>query len=102
MVKVSIIMPIYNGEDNLENSLNSIKAQTFEDFELLCVNDGSTDSTLDILEEFSKNDSRIRIISQKNGGPGSARNNGLKNCTGEYVYFMDSDDRIVPDFLETL
>ena len=102
MMKVSIIMPVYNSEDNLKNSIDSIKSQTFEDFELICINDGSTDRTPEILEAYSKSDSRIKVLSQKNSGPGCARNRGLENCTGQYVYFMDSDDFIVPEFLETL
>ena len=100
MVEVSIIMPIFNGENYLNSTLPCILDQTFSDFELICVNDGSSDNTLAILNEFSKNDSRIKIISQKNSGPGVARNNGMKNCNGNFIYFMDYDDYICPEFLE--
>ncbi|MBE6501052.1 MAG: glycosyltransferase [Methanobrevibacter thaueri] len=100
MTKVSIILPVYNSEKYLRNTLNCILTQTLEDFELICVNDGSTDGSLEILNEFSNIDSRIKVISQKNSGPGSARNAGLNESDGEYIFFMDSDDYIAPDFLK--
>lgn len=100
MTRISIILPVYNSEKYLKDTLNCILNQTFEDFELICVNDGSTDKSLEILKEFSNADSRVKIISQKNKGPGSARNAGLNESSGEYIFFMDSDDYIVPDFLK--
>lgn len=92
LAKISVIVPVYNVEDYLEECLDSILNQTFEDIEILCINDGSTDSSLDILEKYSRKDRRIRILSQKNQGPAKARNLGLDNATGDYIYFMDSDD----------
>ena len=93
-------MPVYNSEIHLKEALISIINQTFKDFELICVDDGSTDSSIDILNEFSFFDSRVKVISQKNKGAGAARNVGLKNISGEYVCFIDSDDYMVPTFLE--
>ena len=100
MAEISIIMPVYNSQDHLKDTLDYILNQTFDDFELICINDGSDDDSLDILNDYSLNDSRIKVLSQENEGPGSARNKGLKHCTGKYVYFMDSDDYIIPEFLE--
>ena len=100
MVKVSVIMPIYNNENHLENALDSLINQTFTDFEVICVDDGSSDNSPEILRQYVANDARIKIISRENSGPGSARNNGLKHAFGEYIFFMDSDDWIVPDFLK--
>lgn len=100
MVKISIIIPVYNSEKYLKECLDSIVNQTFEDIEIICVNDGSTDNSLNILEEYANNDNRIMIISQENSGQGSARNNGLNNAVGEYIYFMDSDDILETDTLK--
>ena len=100
MVKISIIMPIYNTETYLRESVNSILNQTFEDFELICIDDGSTDNSLNILKELSENDSRLRIISQENRGAGFSRNKGMKLSQGDYICFIDSDDYIVPEYLE--
>lgn len=100
MVEISIIIPVYNSQDHLKDTLDYILNQTFDDFELICVNDGSGDDSLDILNDYSLKDSRIKVFSQENKGQGSARNKGLEHCTGKYVYFMDSDDCIIPEFLE--
>lgn len=94
MVKISVIVPCYNVEDYLEECLDSIINQTFRDIEIICINDGSTDNTLNILNEYAKKDNRIRIISQSNKGLSMARNVALENITGEYVTFIDSDDYI--------
>lgn len=100
MVKISVIVPVYNVEKYLSECLNSILAQTFNDFEVICVNDGSTDRSSEILLQYAKKDKRIKVITQKNQGLSMARNNGLKEAGGEYVYFMDSDDAIHPQCLE--
>ncbi len=102
MVKVSVIIPIYNDEKYLQESLNFIINQTLDDIEIICVNDGSTDNSLDILNNFSKQYDFIKILNQENSGVGVARNNGMKIAEGEYVYFFDADDYIVPDALEIL
>jgi len=90
MTLISVILPVFYGEKYIGKSVESVLKQTFTDFELIIVNDGSTDSTLNILNRF--NDSRIIIINQSNQGPGAARNNALKVASGKYIMFLDSDD----------
>ena len=90
--KISVIIPVYNVEDYLEECLDSIINQTFKDLEIICINDGSQDNSLNILEEYAEKDNRIKIITTKNQGLSAARNRGLENITGDYVYFIDSDD----------
>lgn len=102
MVAISIIIPVYNVEKYLRECLGSILNQTFTDFEVICVNDGSTDSSLKILEEYSQKDSRFKIINQEKQGAGAARNNGLKYAQGEFVQFLDSDDYFEPTMLEEM
>ncbi|MCI7292089.1 MAG: glycosyltransferase [Methanobrevibacter woesei] len=99
-VKVSVIVPVYNVEKYLRDCLDSIVNQTLEDIEIICVNDGSTDNSLAILEDYAEKDSRIRIINQENKGLGGARNTGLYNANGEYISFIDSDDWIEPNTFE--
>ena len=100
VVKLSVIMPIYNVEAYLRQSLGSVLNQTMKDFELICINDGSTDDSLNILNEYAAKDSRIKIINQKNSGAGYSRNVGIKHSQGEYLFFMDSDDWIDENFLQ--
>lgn len=102
MPKISIVIPIYNVEKFLPRCLESVLGQTFTDFEVICVNDGSPDKCFDILEKYSQKDSRIIIVNQKNQGLSMARNNGIKLAKGEYIYFLDSDDAIHPQCLETV
>jgi len=90
--KISVIMPIYNCDKYLEEALVSIIIQTYKDFEVIAINDGSTDSSLEILEKYAKFDNRIKIISQKNSGIVNALNNGIKIAKGEYIARMDGDD----------
>ena len=97
-MKVSVIMPAYNAEGYIRKAIGSVLTQGLKDFELIIVNDGSTDNTLDIISSFD--DSRIRIINQSNRGPGVARNAGLNIALGEYVMFLDSDDWFCPNALE--
>lgn len=94
MCKVSVIIPVYNTEKYLKECLDSIVNQSLEDIEIICIDDGSTDNSLEILREYAENDSRFKIFSQENNGQGSARNYGLDVAKGEYIYFMDSDDFI--------
>jgi len=91
-LKISVIMPVYNVEKYLRQSLDSIVLQTYENIEIICVNDGSTDGSLKILEDYAKRDERIRVINQKNQGLSAARNTGYDVATGDYVYFIDTDD----------
>lgn len=90
--KVSIIIPIWNTEKYLEKCLDSVVNQTLKDIEIICVNNGSTDSCAEIIEKYAKNDSRIKVITTEHGYLSNARNNGLKEATGEYLFFCDSDD----------
>lgn len=100
MVKISVIVPVYNTESYLRQCIDSILNQTFEDIEIICVNDGSTDGSLDILTDFEKRDTRVKVYTQENQGVGVARNRGLEYACGEYVYFMDSDDYLNDNALE--
>ena len=97
---VSVIIPCYNGEKNLRQCINSVRNQTLKEIEIICVDDGSTDSTVDILKELQKEDPRIVLIQQKNAGAGAARNVGLDRATGKYLSFLDADDFFEPDMLE--
>ena len=99
---ISVIVPIYNAEKYLKTTIGSILAQTYKDFELLLVDDGSTDNSLQACMEFSKRDSRVRVLHKANGGVSSARNYGLQNAKGEYVTFCDNDDYFYPDYLEVM
>lgn len=96
--KVSVILPVFNGERYIRKAIESVLNQTLTDFELIIVNDGSTDNTLNIINEFE--DSRIVLISQENLGPGAARNSALEKATGEYVMYLDADDWFSPDAFE--
>ena len=99
---VSIIVPVYNGERFLQGCIDSILMQTFADFELILVNDGSSDRSADILAEYEKADARVRVITQQNQGVSAARNAGLDACRGDYVRFIDCDDTLPPDSLDIL
>lgn len=101
MSKVNIIIPVYNSEKYLKRCLDSITNQTFKDFEVIAINDGSTDSSLNILNEY-KNILNIKIINQKNMGVAKAREIGIKNSTSPYITFIDSDDYIDNDYLKKL
>lgn len=102
-IKVSVVIPAYNVEKYIEDCLNSVIRQTLRQIEIICVNDASTDSTSDILYEFSKIDNRIKVIDlSQNQGQSTARNIGLGISKGNYVYFLDADDMIAEDCLEKL
>ena len=100
MPQISIIIPVYNAEFYLRQCIESLIAQTFEDWEAILVNDGSKDGSLAICQEYAARDNRRKMIDKPNGGPSSARNRGLDEAQGEYVYFMDADDWIETKFLE--
>jgi glycosyltransferase involved in cell wall biosynthesis len=100
MPKISVIMPTYNRADLLPAAIRSVIAQTYADWELLVVDDGSKDGTKEVVSNFTKDDSRIKYLSQENQGASAARNNGIKNATGEYLAFLDSDDEYLPRNLE--
>lgn len=102
MAEVSVIVPVYNKERYLTECLESLISQTFSDIEILCIDDGSTDNSITILEEFSKKDARIHIIKSTHAGAGAARNIGIKNANSPYIYFVDSDDWIEKICVERL
>ncbi len=102
MKKVSVIIPLYNSEKYIEKTLNSVLSQTYEDIEIIVIDDGSTDKGGDIAKGFAENDSRIQYFKIENGGPGNARNVGMSKATGEYIGFCDGDDIIQPDMLSKL
>ena len=102
MVKVSVVVPVYNQEMYIERCLDSILAQTLRDIEVIIVDDGSTDRTSDILYEYAQRDDRIIVLHQQNMFAGAARNNGLRSAQGEYVIFWDSDDYFAENGLEVL
>ena len=100
MPKVSVIVPVYNIEKYVSRCVESLLAQSFGDFELLLVNDGSTDSSLEILKEFEQKDPRIIVLTKENGGLSDARNYGMKHAKGDYLQFIDGDDFVEPTLLE--
>jgi len=101
--KVSVIIPVYNVELYLADCLDSVVNQTLQEIEIICVNDGSTDNSLAILRKYQKDDKRIKIIDfPRNGGQSYARNQGISKARGEYIYFLDADDMIVPEAMEDL
>lgn len=102
MVKVSVIVPVYNVENYLKECMDSIVNQTLRDIEIICINDGSADNSLAILESYAKYDDRIKIISQENKGVGAVKNFALDQELGDYVYFIDSDDYLDLNALEKL
>ena len=99
---ISVIVPVYNTEKYLHRCVDSILSQTFADFELLLVNDGSIDGSGAICDEYAQKDSRVRVFHKENGGVSSARNFGLDNALGEYVMFVDSDDYIYPQMCKIM
>lgn len=98
--KVSIVVPIYNVEKYLDECVRSLINQTYKNIEIILVDDGSKDSSGAIADNLAKEDSRIRVIHKDNGGVSSARNLGIKNATGDYICFVDSDDYLAPEFVE--
>ena len=99
--KISVIIPIYNAEEFLEECLDSILNQTLHDMEVICVDDGSNDRSVEILNSYIKKDERIKVIERENQGAGTARNHGLANAKGEYLSFLDADDFFESDMLES-
>lgn len=98
--KVSVIMPVYNAHDFLAQCVHSVLNQTLKEIEVICVDDDSQDDSLQILQDLARQDCRMKVIHQENGGAGAARNNGLQYATGEYLSILDCDDFFEPDMLE--
>lgn len=102
MKKVSIIIPAYNSEKYIERSIESALCQSYKNIEVIVVDDGSLDSTLNLCNKYKKIDERLLVITKKNGGVSSARNAGIKKSTGEYIFFLDSDDYLDTEVIEKL
>ena len=98
---ISIIIPVYNTEKYLKKCLDSVITQTYKNLEIICINDGSTDSSLKILKKYAKSDKRIKVINQENKGVSITRNIGIENATGEWITFIDSDDYISPELYQS-
>ena len=93
-MKISIIIPVYNSKKYLRKCLTSLKKQSYKNLEIILINDGSTDNSLDICNQYKKIDKRFKVYTKKNGGTSSARNYGIKKSTGDYITFVDNDDFI--------
>ena len=102
MAKVSIIIPTYNVEEYLEECMDSVVRQTLQDIEIICINDGSTDGSLEILKRYAQNDKRIIIVDKENGGYGIGMNIGLDKATGEYIGIVEPDDFVPLNMYEDL
>ncbi|MCH5172305.1 MAG: glycosyltransferase [Erysipelotrichales bacterium] len=100
--KISVIVPVWNVEQFVDKCIESILSQSFNNFEIILINDGSTDNSVKICEEYAKKDDRIRLVHKKHGGVSSARNLGLDNADGDYCLFVDSDDKLLPNAIELL
>ena len=99
--KISVIIPVYNAQQYLKECIESVLQQTLQEFEIICVDDGSGDASDTILNKYAETDDRFVLLSQTNKGVSAARNAGIKAAKGEYIYFLDSDDYVEPDALET-
>lgn len=101
-MKITVLMPVYNAEKYLHDSIGSLLSQTSNDWKLICINDGSTDKSQEIIEEYCKIDKRIKLISQKNSGPAVARAKAIELANTEYVSILDADDAYSPDYIELM
>lgn len=99
---ISIVVPVFNAVDNLSHLIASVKKQTFQDWELILVDDGSKDRSLSLCQQYAKEDERIKVIHQNNQGPSTARNTGIKASIGEWITFVDADDDLLDCFLESM
>ena len=101
-IKVSVILPVYNSEKYIVKTLESLINQSLKEIEIICINDGSKDSSIQILQEFERKDERVKVIDKENQGVWKARIDGIREAKGEYITFMDSDDYVKENFLESL
>lgn len=99
---ISVIVPVYNAQNALNKCVDSILAQTYREFELILVDDGSTDASAEVCDRYAESDSRVKVVHQQNAGVAAARNSGLEAAGGEYLSFVDSDDYVEPDYLECM
>ena len=101
-MKVSVIIPVYNVRPYLEQCMDSVLQQTLDDIEVICIDDGSTDGSGEILDKYVQKDSRVKAVHQDNAGAAQARNTGLEKASGDYILFVDGDDYLTENALETL
>ena len=101
-MKISVIIPVYNAQNSIKRALESVLSQSYQDFEIILVDDGSKDDSLQIINSFAKDYSCIRVFSQVNAGPGRARGKGIEHATGEYLFFLDADDYLPEAAFESL
>jgi len=101
-MKISVIIPVYNVEQYLRECLDSVMTQSYNDYEVICINDGSTDGSMAVLKEYAEKYPKVSVIDQENKGLSAARNAGINAATGEYVFLLDSDDYLEPDSLDIL
>ena len=101
MRKVSVIVPVFNAEKTLHRCVDSILTQTYSNFELILIDDGSQDQSGSICDDYAKIDERVTVVHKENGGPSSSRNKGLNICSGDYVCFVDADDRVEEGYIES-
>ena len=99
---ITVVIPVYNAGQYLKNSMQCLVHQTYENLDIILINDGSTDNSAEICREHSQTDSRIRMFSQKNSGQASARNRGIEEAYGDYILFLDADDLYACDIVEYL
>ncbi|GAB6103595.1 hypothetical protein JCM17039_03490 [Blautia glucerasea] len=99
---VSVIIPLYNAQEYMQVCIESVQKQTYSDLQILLVDDGSSDNTLQLARKMALSDHRVHVITQNNAGPGAARNNGLAHCIGEFVCFVDSDDYLAPNAIQVM
>lgn len=99
---ISVIIPVYNTAQYLSRCLDSVLNNTYRELEVICINDGSPDNSLEILNDYARKDCRMKVIDQKNAGVSAARNRGMDAATGEYIAFVDSDDWVHPQYFELL
>ncbi|MEG1441955.1 MAG: glycosyltransferase [Oscillospiraceae bacterium] len=102
MIKISIVIPVYNTAEYLEKCLESVVNQTYKNLDIIIINDGSTDNSADIIEKYDKQDDRITVVNTENNGVSKARNIGIDLSNGEYIWFIDSDDFLYPESVEKL
>lgn len=98
--KISVIVPVYNGEECISRCVDSIILQSFTDWELILIDDGSVDASCLICDDYARKDTRIKVVHKKNGGVSTARNRGIEEAHGEYVLFVDADDYLEDNYLQ--
>ncbi len=99
---VSVVIPVWNTEDNIEKLVRELFSQTYQNIEIIAIDDGSSDNSLSILKKLAKEDTRLQVEHQKNAGVSAARNRGINLATGKYLVFIDSDDEVMPEFIEAM